>query len=84
MQGTFYGWIAQLVEQRTENPRVPGSIPGPATPLYLSGSAGFLLFQISKVITVSHNVSAGVFLCPLVSLMESFVFETDESLVHFL
>ena len=25
------GWIAQLVEQRTENPRVPGSIPGPAT-----------------------------------------------------
>ena len=27
------GWIAQLVEQRTENPRVPGSIPGPATSL---------------------------------------------------
>jgi hypothetical protein len=26
-----YGWIAQSVEQRTENPRVPGSIPGPAT-----------------------------------------------------
>jgi hypothetical protein len=25
------GWIAQSVEQRTENPRVPGSIPGPAT-----------------------------------------------------
>jgi hypothetical protein len=25
------GWVAQLVEQRTENPRVPGSIPGPAT-----------------------------------------------------
>jgi hypothetical protein len=37
------GWIAQLVEQRTENPRVPGSIPGPATsPLkvILSGFAG--------------------------------------------
>ena len=26
-----YGWIAQLVEQRTENPCVPGSNPGPAT-----------------------------------------------------
>jgi hypothetical protein len=25
------GWIAQLVEQRTENPRVAGSIPAPAT-----------------------------------------------------
>jgi hypothetical protein len=25
------GRIAQLVEQRTENPCVPGSIPGPAT-----------------------------------------------------
>ncbi len=29
--GTHKGWVAQLVEQRTENPRVPGSIPGPAT-----------------------------------------------------
>ena len=27
----FFGWIAQSVEQRTENPRVPGSIPGLAT-----------------------------------------------------
>ena len=26
-----YGWIAQLVEQRTENQCVPGSNPGPAT-----------------------------------------------------
>jgi hypothetical protein len=25
------GWVAQLVEQRTENPRVGGSIPPPAT-----------------------------------------------------
>ncbi len=28
-----HGWIAQSVEQRTENPRVAGSIPAPATPL---------------------------------------------------
>ena len=27
------GWVAQLAEQRTENPRVGGSIPPPATPL---------------------------------------------------
>ena len=26
-----YGLLAQSVEQRTENPRVPGSIPGRAT-----------------------------------------------------
>ena len=31
----FFGWIAQLVEQRTENPRVAGSIPAPATSPYL-------------------------------------------------
>ena len=29
-----YGWIAQLVEQRTENPCVPGSSPGPATTFF--------------------------------------------------
>ena len=36
------GWIAQLVEQRIENPCVPGSIPGPATTsFYLSISIKF-------------------------------------------
>ena len=29
--GTAIGWVAQLVEQRTENPCVGGSIPPPAT-----------------------------------------------------
>ena len=28
---TLYGTLAQLVEQRTENPCVPGSIPGGTT-----------------------------------------------------
>ena len=28
------GWVAQLVEQWTENPRVGGSIPPPATPFH--------------------------------------------------
>ena len=27
-----YGWVAQLAEQWTENPRVGGSIPPPAIP----------------------------------------------------
>ena len=30
---TQFGWVAQLAEQRTENPRVGGSIPPPATPM---------------------------------------------------
>ena len=30
------GAIAQLVEQRTENPCVPGSIPGGTTPPFIS------------------------------------------------
>ena len=30
-KGTSAGWVAQLVEQRTENPCVGGSIPPPAT-----------------------------------------------------
>jgi hypothetical protein len=30
----FAGWVAQLVEQRTENPCVGGSIPPPATTLF--------------------------------------------------
>lgn len=29
------GWVAQLVEHRTENPGVAGSIPAPAT-VYLN------------------------------------------------
>ena len=29
------GWVAQLVEQRIENPRVGGSIPPPATTYYV-------------------------------------------------
>ena len=31
LPGFYFGSIAQSVEQRTENPRVPGSIPGRAT-----------------------------------------------------
>lgn len=36
------GWVAQLVEQRTENPRVGGSIPSPAT-ISLENSLHFVI-----------------------------------------
>jgi hypothetical protein len=36
------GWVAQLAEQRTENPRVGGSIPPPATPRFSSEKRTFL------------------------------------------
>jgi hypothetical protein len=35
------GWVAQLVEQRIENPRVGGSIPPPATN-EIKGSTGLI------------------------------------------
>ena len=44
------GAIAQLVEQRTENPCVPGSIPGGTTPPFISPvllrKAGLSLFEV--------------------------------------
>ena len=44
------GAIAQLVEQRTENPCVPGSIPGGTTPPFITPqfsteSSGFFMRQ---------------------------------------
>lgn len=38
------GTIAQLVEQRTENPCVPGSIPGGTTKSHASKSVAFVFF----------------------------------------
>jgi hypothetical protein len=38
------GTIAQLVEQRTENPCVPGSIPGGTTQTNLPKKGGFLFY----------------------------------------
>jgi hypothetical protein len=43
------GWVAQLVEQWTENPRVGGSIPPPAT--FLSAT----IQAVIAVITVSSE-----------------------------
>ncbi len=38
------GWVAQLVEQRIENPRVGGSIPPPATNKYNKKATLWWLF----------------------------------------
>jgi hypothetical protein len=47
-----FGQIAQSVEQRTENPRVPGSIPGLATTIIKELReivAPFLFFLVSDM-----------------------------------
>ncbi len=45
-KASFYGDVAQLVEQRTENPCVGGSIPSVTTKPSLSG--GFFLWIITS------------------------------------
>jgi hypothetical protein len=51
------GWIAQSVEQRTENPCVAGSIPAPATNFISSCiHRRFLTFAISKTAQVLPKV----------------------------
>ena len=61
------GAIAQMVEQRTENPCVPGSIPGGTTIHFrpipggttihfrLSSEVDFLLSGISLLVVARHN-----------------------------
>ena len=44
MTEILYGQIAQSVEQRTENPRVGGSIPSLTTSNPLEKSGGFLFY----------------------------------------
>ena len=49
------GAIAQLVEQRTENPCVPGSIPGGTTIHFrFSSEVDFSLYGISSLIVARH------------------------------
>ena len=55
------GAIAQLVEQRTENPCVPGSIPGGTTerPLILNELAVFyssIPLQVTTKVTTCHLI----------------------------
>src|SRR5438034_11556237 len=47
--GSRFGWVAQLAEQRTENPRVGGSIPPPATPHFHREKCAIFSSEIAKV-----------------------------------
>ena len=44
-----HGWVAQLAEQWTENPRVGGSIPPPATSLIQTVTIVLLLEQVGAI-----------------------------------
>ncbi len=54
------GTLAQMVEQRTENPCVPGSIPGGTTRalqlLTLSTSTGFLISPIISAFIIPPSM----------------------------
>ena len=41
--GSAIGWVAQLVEQRTENPCVAGSIPASATTLTITNRISYFI-----------------------------------------
>jgi hypothetical protein len=43
------GWVAQLAEQRTENPRVGGSIPPPARPHFHREKCAIFSSEIARV-----------------------------------
>src|SRR5438552_10204313 len=43
-----HGWVAQLAEQRTENPRVGGSIPPPARPHFHKEKCAIFSSEIGK------------------------------------
>lgn len=49
-----YGWVAQLVEQRTENPRVGGSTPSPATIRPRSGDPCHLSYVFTTYIVAAR------------------------------
>ena len=49
-----FGWVAQLVEQGTENPRVRGSIPFPATRNTRAATFGLRPFLVSRQLRAGH------------------------------
>ncbi|CCQ97693.1 hypothetical protein CULT_70002 [[Clostridium] ultunense Esp] len=54
-QVTFYGSVAQSVEQRTENPRVGGSIPSRATIKTTDFILSDILFLMSGFIGIRRG-----------------------------
>ena len=61
------GAIAQLVEQRTENPCVPGSIPGGTTKRKLKNFLFFCLYPQSVSVYIANQNSRYSF-CRAVAL----------------
>lgn len=57
------GALAQLVEQRTENPCVPGSIPGGTTIKNPNLCSGFLVLMIGSKFLKGYNASQVAFFC---------------------
>ena len=56
----FGGWVAQLAEQWTENPRVGGSIPPPATALEVRDQKSAVRRRTAKTISYSiRNAAIG-------------------------
>ena len=53
-QNERIGALAQLVEHRTENPCVPGSIPGGTTPPFISPVDGEILNRVFCVLKVQR------------------------------
>ena len=48
----FFGWVAQLVEQGTENPCVGGSIPSPATKIQLLKMKTDVTYKFDEMLDV--------------------------------
>ena len=58
------GAIAQLVEQRTENPCVPGSIPGGTTPPFINAARSLRIGRLFYALYLKrfiHNVVHNLF-----------------------
>ncbi len=71
MQPLWRGTLAQLVEQRTENPCVPGSIPGGTTILkrnsLIINELRFLLLE--NEVKCTHNCTHNFETSPLINFL---------------
>ena len=77
-----HGALAQLVEQRTENPCVPGSIPGGTTKLprnsFINNDLRVfwfleLLQRCAQFVTLHNNYTIVKLVCKLLLMAHSFI-----------
>ncbi len=86
----FYsiGAIAQLVEHRTENPGVPGSIPGGTTakprkpPLDLVSSGAFQFMLTEVLMDFNNNRDASQYVSPWFWLVLHLNFQSNLQLLY--